>query len=171
MRSTWLRSAVLMLAIACGGAEEAEETQAVEIGGRYEVTGVTIGLTDGTQRPIQGTINVVVEGGQYTAHFELSTRFPGSEALAASVVGAGGGEVDGSVLIGTAKTNLVMASVPGVDLGFAYIPREVGPRILSRSRAEFFPDGSVQAEIENEPVEGEDYAPTRTSLVGYRVDG
>jgi len=166
-------SGILVLAIACGGAQEAGTPQApVEIGGPYEVTGVTIGLNDGSQRPIHGIVNVVVDSEEhYTAHFELSTQFPGSDAVAARVVGAGEGQVEGAVLSGTANTNLVMASVPGVDVGFAYIPREVGPRILSKSRAEFFPDGSVRVEIENQPVEGEDYAPTRTSLVGFRQEG
>jgi hypothetical protein len=85
-------------------------------------------------------------------------------------VGTGAGRVEGTVLIGTADTNLLVASVPGVDVGFAYVPREVGPRIVSRSRAEFAADGTLQVEIENEPAEGEDYEPTRTSLVGYRSE-
>lgn len=173
MHRSRLWSGLLALALACGGAQDAETPEApVEIGGHYAVTGVTIGLNDGSHRPIHGSVNVVVDSADhYTAHFELSTHFPGSEAVAASVVGAGEGEIEGSVLSGTANTNLVVASVPGVDVGFAYVPREVGPRILSTSRAEFFADGSIRVEIENQPVQGEDYAPTRTSLVGYREDG
>ena len=31
------------------------------------------------------------------------------------------------------------------------------------------PDGTVNVQIENEPVAGEDYAPTRTTLNGRRV--
>jgi hypothetical protein len=170
-----LASAILALLLGCGGATEEAEPQAapavapaVAIGGQYEVTGVTIGLADGSQRPIQGLVTLVAEADGYKAHFELSTRFPGMEAVAASVVGAGGGTIAGNVLEGTADTQLLVASVPGVDVGFAYVPREVGPRIVSSSRAEFFADGSVRIEIENRPKEGEDYAPTRTQLVGYR---
>jgi hypothetical protein len=163
--------------LACGGGQEAEdrppEAEAapqVQIGGRYEVTGVTLGLTSESQRPIYGVVNLSVEGDRYKAHFELSTPFPGSEATAAKVVGAGEGLARGNVLEGTADTQLLVASVPGVDVGFAYVPREVGPRIVSKSRAEFFADGSVRIEIENQPAPGEDYEPTRTSLVGFHSD-
>ncbi len=34
-----------------------------------------------------------------------------------------------------------------------------------------FPDGTVQIEIQNDPVEGVDYSPTVTRLVGHRRDG
>lgn len=170
-----LLGASLALMLACGGETGVEDvlesTPSVEIGGRYEVTGVTIGLNDGAQRPIHGTVNVIVEDGTYKANFELSTTFPGSDAVAASVIGTGDGTAAGGVLEGTANTQLVAATVPGVDVGFAFVPREVGRRIVSSSRAEFLPDGSVQIEIENQPREGEDYAPTRTQLVGFRSEG
>jgi hypothetical protein len=164
--------------LACGGDAEAPEPGAaapvaapVEIGGRYEVTGVTIGIEDGEQRAIHGTVNLRIEEGTYRAHVELATRFPGSEAVAARVVGTGEGTVEGNVLVGSAQTQLLTASVPGVDVGFAYVPRDVGPKIVSQARAEFHADGSVAIELENAPGPGEDYRPTRTHLVGYRTDG
>jgi hypothetical protein len=161
-------------AFACGGDAEAPDAAPVapvEIGGRYEVTGVTIGIEDGAQRPIHGTLNLRVEEGRYRAHVELETRFPGSEAVAARVVGTGEGTVEGNVLVGSAQTQLLSASVPGVDVGFAYVPRDVGARIVSDARAEFQPDGSVKIELENAPAPGDDYRPTRTHLVGYRAGG
>ena len=167
----WLLGAALVLMMACGGSQEAGESPAapaVEIGGRYYVTGVTIGLEDGAQRPIHGSVNLVLTEDRYTAHIELETQFPGSQAVAARAVGTGEGAVEGNVLEGSAHIQLIAASVPGVDVGFAFVPREVGPRIASSSRAEFFADGSLRIELENQPEPGEEYRPTRTHLVGYR---
>ncbi len=164
------------LAAGCGPAAEpsapVEETRAPaarSITGQYEVTGVTIDQASGGQRPILGRMSIRVEGDRYTSHFELSTRFPGSEAVPAEVVGTGEGTVEGDRLRGSADTTLVASSVPGVDVGFAFVPREVGTRIVSTSEARLFDDGSVRIEIENAPAAGVDYAPTRTILVGYRI--
>jgi len=172
------RAVALALLLACGGAEEtteapaaAEASAAIEVTGRYRVTGVTIGGEDGPQRSIHGYVNLVAdEAGGYKAHVDLETHFPGGETAAAQVVGSGEGSLEGRVLDGTASTQLVAATVPGVDVGFAYVPREVGQRIRSRAHAEFFPDGSVHIELENEPGPDETYRPTRTELVGHRVD-
>ncbi len=136
--------------------------------GVYEMTGVTVDPATGLQRPIHGTIVVRVQDGRYTTHFEFATLFPGSQATAAQVTGTGEGRIEGSRLLGEAHTQLSVASAPGVDVGFAYVPREVSPRLLSRSTASFFADGSVRAEIENVAEEGAEYAPTKTTLVGYR---
>jgi hypothetical protein len=171
----WLLSGALALAMACGASQDTGEGSAapegLQIAGVYQVTGVTIGLEDGLQRPIHGSVKLLVEDGLYTAHVELDTYFPGSEARAARVVGTGDGRIEGRVLEGMVHTQLVAASVPGVDVGFAFVPREVGPRIRSRSRAEFLPEGSVHIELENQPEPGEQYRPTRTELVGYRREG
>ena len=63
----------------------------------------------------------------------------------------------------------MVASVPGVDPGFAFIPRSVSTRIVSSTVATIAADGSVSIEIENRPGPGEDYSPTRTTLRGRRV--
>jgi hypothetical protein len=136
--------------------------------GVYEMKGVTVDRTTGLQRPIQGTIVVKVEGDRYTTKFEFSTLYPGSEATAARVTGTGEGKVEGSRLVGEAHLQLTVTSAPGVDVGFAYVPVEVSPRIRSSSTASFFADGSVRAEIENVAEEGSDYSPTRTTMTGSR---
>lgn len=41
------------------------------------------------------------------------------------------GEVENGKLRGTAQTQLVMATVPGVDTGFVLVPRDVGTRRAS----------------------------------------
>jgi hypothetical protein len=180
----WIRAALvtgaLALAMACGPPSEPEsapdsahEAEPFSFGGRYHVTGVTIDQATGAQRPIQGTIvlNEVEGGSRYTSHVELETLFPGSDAVAAEVVGTGEGDVSGRRLVGTAETQLVAASVPGVDTGFAFVPREVGQRIRSSAIAEIKDDGTVSLEIHNEPAEGEaEYTPTKTLLVGYRAE-
>ncbi len=45
------------------------------------------------------------------------------------VIGKGEGTVDGSTLKGTAETQLVMATVSGIDPKFPYLPRVIGARI------------------------------------------
>ncbi len=62
-----------------------------------------------------------------------------------------------------------MASVPGIDSGFAFVPRYVGPRIVSTAKGERQSDGTLLIEIESNPAEGESYLPTRTTLRGTRV--
>jgi len=160
--------AALALASLAPAARAGAADVAPAASGVYEMSGVTVDRATGHQRPIHGTIVVRVEGDRYTTHFELSTLFPGSRAKAAQVTGTGEGRVEGGRLVGEAHTQLAVGAAPGVDVGFAYVPREVSPRIVSRSTATFFEDGSVRAEIENAAEEGADYAPTKTTLVGYR---
>jgi hypothetical protein len=62
-----------------------------------------------------------------------------------------------------------MAAVPGVDTKFAFVPRIVGPRLVSTTVGQLAPDGTLKIEIDNEPAEGQDYAPTRTTLRGTRT--
>ena len=61
-----------------------------------------------------------------------------------------------------------MASVPGVDTGFAFVPRTVSTRIVSKVKGRLLEDGTIALEIENAPAEGEQYRPTRTVLAGRR---
>jgi hypothetical protein len=158
--------------VACGEPSSSRKgASALEIGGTYHVTGVTIGDTTGDQRPIQGRVVLTVTDGTYTTHFELTTQFPGTQKVEAHVVGTGEGTVEGHVLEGTASLQIVASKVPGVDAGFAMIPRGVSPRVVSQSTAEFFEDGSVRIHIRNEAAEGEDqYEATHTRLVGYRIE-
>lgn len=175
-----LMTAAFAFATACGAPSEPESasdpaqgTEPLSFGGRYHVTGVTIDQATGAQRPIQGMIVLTeVEGGsRYTSHVELETLFPGSDAVAAEVVGTGEGHVSGRKMEGTAETQLISAIVPGVDTGFAFIPRQVSQRIRSSAVAEINADGTISMEIHNEPAEGEaEYTPTRTLLVGYPAE-
>ncbi len=164
------------LAAACdsgpepGSVDAAHPKAATPIGGLYEVSGVTRVARTGDEREISGTIILAEEGGRYTATFNLTTFYPvGGEALQAEVIGKGEGTIDGRTLTGTASTQLVVASVPGVDPAFAFIPRTVTTRIQSTAVTEVAPDGGVIIELQNEPVPGEQYEPTRTKLTGRRV--
>jgi hypothetical protein len=166
-----------LLGLACGpgaedgaGGAEPAEAPAVPIAGMYEVSGVTVTAATGDERAISGSVILAEDGARYTATFNLTTTYPGAEeALPAEVIGKGEGTIDGRTLLGTAQTQLVMATVPGVDPGFAYIPRLVSTRIVSDSVTTIARDGTVHIEIENSPAEGEDYASTRTTLRGRRV--
>ncbi len=169
---TGLAVYALLLLAGCGPSElgsDVDVAAAPPISGRYQVSGVTIDQQSGQQRPIKGVVTLSQEGSEYTTHFELSTVYPGSEATAAQVIGTGEGSIEGRLLLGQAETQLVVAMVPGMDVDFAFMPRSVGTRLVSSSRAEFFDDGTLRIEIENEPAEGQDYSPTTTILVGYRA--
>ncbi len=163
-----------VFSLACGGGEsveaEAPAAEATPISGRYEVKGVTIALESGHRRDIAGTVILAEDGGTYTAAYQLQTTYPGAEeALPAEVIGTGVGTVEGRTLRGTAQTQLSMATVPGVDPGFAYVPRMVSTRIVSTSVTTIATDGTVTIEIESQSAGGEDYAPTRTTLRGTRI--
>ena len=163
-----------VFSLACGGGEsveaEAPAAEATPISGRYEVKGVTIALESGHRRDIAGTVILAEDGGTYTAAYQLQTTYPGAEeALPAEVIGTGVGTVEGRTLRGTAQTQLAMATVPGVDPGFAFVPRMVSTRIVSTSVTTIATDGSVTIEIESQSAGGEDYAPTRTTLRGKRI--
>ncbi|HEX2486035.1 MAG TPA: hypothetical protein VHQ66_12080 [Myxococcota bacterium] len=160
--------ALLAAALAAPVAADDAPAPVTPQSGLYEMSGETVDHATGVRRPIQGTIVVRVEGGRYTTHFEFSTLFPGTDATAARVTGTGEGRVEGARLVGEAHTQLTVAAAPGVDVGFAYVPRQVSPRIRSTSTATFLPDGSVRAEIENVAEEGTEYAPTKTTLKGTR---
>ncbi len=163
-----------LFSIACGSAPEnvAPESEAANspISGMYAVEGVTTETGSGLQRKLSGTIILAEEGPRYTATFSLTTSYPGGEqALPAEVIGRGEGTVEGRTLKGTSHTQLVVTTVPGVDPGFAFIPRMVSTRIVSTSVTRVAPDGSVEIELANTPEKGEDYSPTRTVLNGRRV--
>ena len=167
-------ASTLLLSFACGGAEEGAApepaVQGVPISGMYNVTGVTTETASGHQRKLSGTIILAEEGTRYTATFNLATTYPGGEqSLPAEVIGSGEGTIEGRTLTGTSHTQLVVATVPGVDPGFAFIPRMVSTRIVSTSVTKIAPDGSVEIELSNAPEGDEDYSPTRTVLTGKRV--
>jgi hypothetical protein len=165
----------LVFGFACGPAEQhatvpEAAVQGPPISGMYDVSGVTTETASGHQRKLSGTIILAEEGDKYTATFNLTTTYPGGEeSLPAEVIGKGEGTIQGRTLKGTSHTQLVVATVPGVDPGFAYIPRKVSTRIVSTSVTKIAPDGSVQIELSNAPEGDEDYSPTRTVLTGKRV--
>ena len=83
--------------------------------------------------------------GRYTAVSELSTAFPTHGGpCAPTCSGNGEGDRQGDTLSGTAHTQLVMQTVPGVDTNFAFIPRRVGPRLVSTWKAHLEPDGTLR---------------------------
>ena len=111
-----------------------------------------------------------VSGSYDTSTFDLDTVLPSADGpMHAEVIGEGEGTVSGQTLTGTARTQLVVSSTPNVDPGFAFVPRRVGTRIVSKTTATLLEDGSISIEIESDPAAGEKYAPTRTTLKGSYV--
>ncbi len=166
-----------LLLMACGSEPDvaapppAAATQAIpSIDGTYRVTGFTVEKESGTQREISGTVIMSQDGDRYTSTFNLTTLFPTPDGpLKSDVIGKGEGTIEGRILRGTAITQIVMAQVPGVDAQFAFIPRFVGPRLVSSTSARLGEDGLLTVEIESDPAEGQTYAATRTTVSGIRI--
>ena len=178
--STGFRALPAAAMLACGsgeaptgGAVEAPVSagEPVPISGMYSVEGATVDKATGERRDISGTVILATEGETYTATFHLATTFPGTGAdpVAAEVIGKGEGTVAGRTLSGSAHTQLVVASIPGVDPSFAFIPRQVSTRLISNSSATIGDDGAVSISIESRAEPGEDYSPTKTTLKGHRT--
>lgn len=169
-------SCVLLMcfALACDRNREAPSPEVAagptEISGRYELSGLTTTAGSDQGRKISGIMLIEREGDHYKASYEFKTNFPGEGApVDADVIGVGEGEVKDNRLVGTARTQIVISAVPGVDTGFAFIPRMVSTRIVSSSIGEFGPDGTLELEIESHAAEGEDYQSTRTKMRGKRI--
>ena len=166
-----------LMLIACGSEPDvaapppAQAEQGIpSIAGTYRVTGFTVEKETGNQREISGTVIMSQEGDHYTSTFNLTTLFPTPDgALQSDVIGKGEGTIEGRILRGTATTQIVMAQVPGVDAQFAFIPRFVGPRLVSTTSGRLGEDGLLTVEIESDPAEGEAYTPTRTTVSGVRI--
>lgn len=151
-------------------APPAESAAPASIAGTYRVSGTTSEQGSDASRRIEGTIVLTQDGDAYRASFQLSTLYPTPEGdHQAAVIGKGEGSVRGSELEGTAHTQLVVASVPGVDTDFAFAPRAVTTRIESTSKASLGPGGKLVIEIDNVPAAGERYRPTHTRLSGTRI--
>ena len=170
-------STLLAVSLSACGAPDSEPADVsaapadMVISGRYDVKGLTLSPGTPDRRKIQGSVIIVRQGDRYTATYELGTTWP-AEGIDtdADVVGVGEGRIEGGTLTGEARTQLVISSVPGVDPGFAFVPRTVTKRIVSTSVAKIAPDGSIEIEINNRGAEGEQYDPTRTRLLGRRVE-
>lgn len=169
-----LSSPLSLLALGCTllAAEPARAADAAAdpFSGTYDVVGTTVDSRSGDSRRIQGHVVLTRKNGRYQAASELSTDFPTHGGpLHTDVIGTGDGELQGEALAGTAKTQLVIQTVPGVDTNFAFIPRTVGPRIVSTWKAHLDADGTLIVELVNKGEEGEEYRPTTTTLRGKRV--
>ncbi len=173
VRSKHALLATIPMLLSCGDSEtpDAESAEAViPIAGMYEVTGVTVSKDTGQERQIAGTVILALAGNQYTATFQLNTTYPGQDAeVPAEVIGKGEGTVEGRTLTGTAATQLVISTVPGIDPAFAFIPHIVTTRIVSASTATIQDDGMMLIEITNLPAPGVEYSETVTTLRGRRV--
>jgi len=168
---TALCAALLVLSACERGPQPAtEESAAVEaapIAGMYEVAGNTIDIDTGRTREISGAVILADNGDSYTATFHLDTVWEGRDGtLPAEVIGKGSGTIEDRTLRGSAETQLVISTIPGIDPAFAYIPRTTTTRLVSKSMTTIAADGSILILIENSPAPGEFYAPTRTTLHG-----
>jgi hypothetical protein len=170
-----LTCVALAALLACGPSSDVASPPgggaAADIAGLWEVQGTTIEKgNEKSKRDISGTVILNQEGESYSSTFTMKTMFPtpGGASVDTDVIGTGDGRVDGRSLQGKAETQLVMASVPGVDTGFAFVPRTVSTRIVSKVKGQLLEDGTISLEIESSPAAGEVYVPTRTLLTGRR---
>lgn len=162
--AAWLLASALL-----PGAAPAE-TAGDPWSGTYQVQGWTVDQRTGDTRRIDGHVVLTRKNDHWIAAAELRTEFPShGGAVRADVIGRGDGKLQGDALVGTAQTQLVMQTVPGVDTSFGFVPREVGPRLISDWTARRERAGDLTVEMTNRGEEGEDYSPTRTTLKGQRV--
>ncbi len=169
--------ALCLVSLACGGEDASAPAAApaapASIGGRWAVQGETVETgQEEHKRDISGTVILDQEGDFYTSTFTMSTMFPTPEgaALETDVIGKGEGSIQGNAIRGEARTQLVIAGVPGVDPDFAFVPRTTTTRIVSTVEGEFQPDGTIVLRIQSKGEPGEEYRPTRTTLRGKRVE-
>jgi hypothetical protein len=170
-----------LLALACGASEPEAETpaaavepQAASYAGLYHVSGYTTVRRSGHQRRIQGTVIIARSSADaaepYTATFDLETEFETPDGpIQADVIGSASATAEADALAGTAETRILMASIPGLDPSFPWIPGRLGPRVVSKFRMERSPsEGGFRIEIETEAAPGQSYDPTRTTLRASR---
>jgi hypothetical protein len=171
-----------LLALACSASEpeaktpppapEAEGGSAYA--GLYQVSGYTTVRRSGQQRRIRGTVIIArsAEGAAdpYTATFDLETEFETPDGpIQADVIGSARAAAAEEALAGTAETRILMASVPGLDPSFPWIPGRLGPRVVSKFKMEPATDKTgFRIEIETEAAPGQSYDPTRTTLRARR---
>ncbi len=161
----WLLAAILLLP-GVVTAESAEDPWS----GTYHVQGVTVDQRSGDTRRIEGYVVLTRKNDHWIAAAELKTEFPShGGAVRADVIGHGDGTLRDEALVGTAQTQLVMQTVPGVDTSFGFVPREIGPRLVSDWIARWQNEGELAVEMTNRAKEGETYSPTKTTLEGRRV--
>lgn len=140
------------------------------VSGVWAVEGVTVETASGKTRQITGTVLLTQDGSRYTSTFDLDTAFPSEGGpVHATVIGEGEGTLAGRTLTGTSHTQILIAGAPNVDTGFAYVPRQVSTRIISKTKGTLADDGTIAIEIESEPEAGQTYAATKTTLKGSYV--
>ena len=160
----------ILIAIVPLSRSAADPAPADPFSGTYDVRGTTVDSKSGDTRRIEGHLVLTRKNGHYVAAAELETDFPThGGAMRTDVIGTGDGKPSGLGLAGTASTQLVIQTVPGVDTAFAFIPRQVGPRVVSTWVAHLEANGTLVVELTNHGAEGEAYAPTTTTLRGKRV--
>jgi len=162
--------AIVLIAIAVQPARGRDPAAQDPYSGTYDVLGTTVDTKSGDTRRIEGHVVLTRKSGHYAAAAELETDFPThGGAMRTDVIGTGEGKQSGKGLAGTASTQLVIQTVPGVDTAFAFIPRQVGARLVSTWVAHLEADGTLVVELTNHGAKGEVYSPTKTTLRGKRV--
>jgi hypothetical protein len=180
--AAWMPSALVLLG--CGGEDQRAGTPSGSapaapiarqggdpFSGSYRVTGLTTDVARGDTRRIQGIVVITKKEDVYHTTVDLETKYPSEGGpVDAQVIGTGSAERSEDALRGTSEEQLVMSTVPGVDTGFAWVPRSVGPRLVSTWEAHFRRDGTLVVDIRNAPAEGVEYSPTTTTLYCTRID-
>ena len=162
--------ALVLIAIAAPPARGGDPAAPDRYSGTYDVLGTTVDAKSGDTRRIEGHVVLTRKNGHYAAAAELETDFPThGGAMRTDVIGTGDGRPSSAGLAGTADIQLVIQTVPGVDTNFAFIPRQVGPRLVSTWTAQLDADGTLLIELTNHGAKGEAYSPTKTTLRGKRV--
>jgi hypothetical protein len=142
--------------------------------GFYEGKGVTTVKSTGSRRRVKGTFVVTraANGDGYEIRFSFKTQMPSPGGpMRADLLGTGDARVVDDKVLGTTETQLLFASIPGVDPQFAFIPGKLGPRIQQTFQMTATDEpGEFKSEIESEAVPGYEYPATRTTMRVKLID-
>ncbi len=166
-----LRPAAIALVLVLGSAAHAEGVgEPAYIGGRFDLRGWTTLSQSGERRAIAGNVIFDQRGADYTATYQLGTRITTDDGpRRASVVGRGSGHITGNVIEGSAETQLIFSSAPGIDVTVPYVPKRFGPIITQLVQGTVDESGELELRIEYRPVEGGPPEASSTVLRGRRV--
>ncbi len=186
---SWTMLIALALGVGCAGSTKSEisgrgsvtEGQGFAVDrlhsespeGVYRVEGE--GPSSSGEEPLRMSGYVVIERGArgLSTSYALLTSEPTTDAaISGEMIGHGRGDLRDQRWQEQTRLQIVRSAVPGVDVRFPFVPREVGPEVLATVTGRMEPAGAIHLEIRgrSETLSGGDGAKALIArLRGRRV--